>query len=392
MLGRHTSWIFVTFAWTLGCGEDPRIDLTNSSSRSPSSVLDASARVAVCDQAADGTACGQDKHCLFNACVENACGDGVRAGDEVCDDGNERDGDGCDQRCRMEPPPGCGNGELEPGEECEDSLTTQRGDCTEICTLARCGDNIVSPSEECDDGNTSNSDRCSSRCRDIPLPCGNGVIDADEACDDGNTEDGDTCSSSCDLPEQDAGADANDSGASAEVDAGGSSLDAGAPSDAGMSTLDAGAALDAGPTGPSTNIPHETPACAACRNDNCRAFQGLGFDFVAACLEGGDGFGTPRSGDPSFVQECIDTMNCAYTNKCGYSAAGLLQCFCGSKDASACQAAGAADGPCQAEIYGAARTNQLSTLIGSFGDISLPIGVANYFLQCDYETCSACKP
>src|SRR5687768_3238482 len=63
-----------------------------------------------CDEAPEGTPCGgssRDMHCIFDACVENACGDGVRAGAEACDDGNERDGDGCDERCREEE---CGNG------------------------------------------------------------------------------------------------------------------------------------------------------------------------------------------------------------------------------------------------------------------------------------------
>jgi cysteine-rich repeat protein len=31
------------------------------------------------------------------------CGDGIAAGAEECDDGNERDGDGCDARCQLEP-------------------------------------------------------------------------------------------------------------------------------------------------------------------------------------------------------------------------------------------------------------------------------------------------
>ncbi|MFO7639409.1 MAG: DUF4215 domain-containing protein, partial [bacterium] len=46
----------------------------------------------------------------------SVCGDGVREGDEECDDGNRLPGDGCDPSCRFE----CGNGRLDPNEECDD--------------------------------------------------------------------------------------------------------------------------------------------------------------------------------------------------------------------------------------------------------------------------------
>ncbi len=47
------------------------------------------------------------------------CGNGIREGDEECDDGNRDPGDGCDADCRSEY--ACGNGLLEPGEECDAS-------------------------------------------------------------------------------------------------------------------------------------------------------------------------------------------------------------------------------------------------------------------------------
>jgi cysteine-rich repeat protein len=98
---------------------------------------------------------------------EPCCGDGVKEGDEECDDGNTADGDGCSAECTIEPPPCCGDG-------------VREGD------------------EECDDGNTADGDGCSAQCTIEPSGCcGNGVVEAGEACDDGNTSDGDTCSSDC---------------------------------------------------------------------------------------------------------------------------------------------------------------------------------------------------
>ncbi|HVK73314.1 MAG TPA: proprotein convertase P-domain-containing protein, partial [Kofleriaceae bacterium] len=61
---------------------------------------------------------------------------------------------------------------------------------------AGCGDGVVQPGEECDDGNTDNADACSNQCQ-IVDGCGDGNLDAGEACDDGNRVDGDGCSATC---------------------------------------------------------------------------------------------------------------------------------------------------------------------------------------------------
>jgi cysteine-rich repeat protein len=62
-----------------------------------------------------------------------------------------------------------------------------------------CGNGIVEPGEECDDGNTVNWDGCSSTCVCEPPPpvCGNGIVESGEQCDDGNTVNWDGCSSTC---------------------------------------------------------------------------------------------------------------------------------------------------------------------------------------------------
>lgn len=59
-----------------------------------------------------------------------------------------------------------------------------------------CGNGIIDPGEECDDGNTINGDRCSSICQIEPY-CGDGNLDLGEQCDDGNNINGDGCSSLC---------------------------------------------------------------------------------------------------------------------------------------------------------------------------------------------------
>jgi hypothetical protein len=53
----------------------------------------------------------------------------------------------------------CGNGVLDPGEDCEPSLTTGCGeDCGFVFELFFCGDGTVDPGEECDPPNESSCD------------------------------------------------------------------------------------------------------------------------------------------------------------------------------------------------------------------------------------------
>jgi cysteine-rich repeat protein len=98
--------------------------------------------------------------------------------------------------------PGCGNGALEAGEECDDGNRLSCDGCSETCTDEVglvCGDGTQNETcgEECDDGNTANEDGCSSRC--MNEVCGDGILQPllGELCDDGNTQDGDCCSSTC---------------------------------------------------------------------------------------------------------------------------------------------------------------------------------------------------
>lgn len=61
-----------------------------------------------------------------------------------------------------------------PGEsECLDSS---------MCAAPLCGNGTVDPGEQCDDGNDNNNDACSNVCE---LRCGNGVIEEGEDCDEG---------------------------------------------------------------------------------------------------------------------------------------------------------------------------------------------------------------
>ena len=77
--------------------------------------------------------------------------------------------------------------------------------------LKNCGNGVIDPGEQCDDGNRMNGDGCNALCQLeanwlCPSPgqycldlmaCGNGVLTSNEVCDDGNTVSGDGCSGDC---------------------------------------------------------------------------------------------------------------------------------------------------------------------------------------------------
>ena len=177
-----------------------------------------------------------------------ACGNGTVNAGEVCDDGNQTNGDGCENNCLLsddepcvdddecasgqcdqpgsgtcEPANVCGNGTVETGETCDDGNTVGGDGCEATCSITVvCGNGIVQGSESCDDGNLTNGDGCESTCRltdgemctmpgqcdsgicdagvcEPANSCGNGVLEAGEICDDGNTTNGDGCEASCRL-------------------------------------------------------------------------------------------------------------------------------------------------------------------------------------------------
>ncbi len=144
--------------------------------------LDASWGDASQADASDGQAASDD------AAATN-CGDSTIDEGEECDDGNRLDGDGCSSGCLVEEgwdcegQPSvctslCGNGTLDPGEECDGDnlggntcLTVDGGfsggnlrcsaAClfdTSGCILPGCGDGRLDAGEECDDGNTASGD------------------------------------------------------------------------------------------------------------------------------------------------------------------------------------------------------------------------------------------
>ena len=102
---------------------------------------------------------------------------------------------------------GCGNGELDDDEECDDGFDdnsdTAASACRTDCVDPYCGDNITDEDEDCDDG-PEGSETCTRGCKTPSEDCGDGDIDEDEECDNGEDNNSDTepnaCRTDCTLP------------------------------------------------------------------------------------------------------------------------------------------------------------------------------------------------
>jgi len=106
--------------------------------------------------------------------VPDRCGDGVINPGEQCDDGNQTGGDGCSAACQLEPscPDGCNNGTCAANDVC----VCDDGFHGKACTVPDCTSNEI-----CDDGDQCTVNVCSEsgQCVTAPIP---GCIPPDERC------------------------------------------------------------------------------------------------------------------------------------------------------------------------------------------------------------------
>jgi fibro-slime domain-containing protein len=138
------------------------------------------------------------------------CGDGIVAGDEVCDDGkNDGSYGSCAPDCKSRGPY-CGDSQItSPQETCDNGVNGATGygnntpQCAPNCQIAPyCGDGVISNGEQCDSGaniGKTGDYGCQTGCK-LGAYCGDGHADSpQEQCDDGvnNGTPGSACQIDC---------------------------------------------------------------------------------------------------------------------------------------------------------------------------------------------------
>lgn len=144
-------------------------------------VCDELGKKKICKETGYYINCGAGKECIGGTCIPalaNPCGNGYINPNEDCEDGNHVNNDGCSISCQFEV---CGDGIIQ----------------TNSWPSYKLGKVIVPEhkGEFCDDGaDNDKPNKCNKECSGITAPiCGNGAIESGEVCDDGNANKGDGC-------------------------------------------------------------------------------------------------------------------------------------------------------------------------------------------------------
>ncbi len=150
----------------------------------------------------DKTICGDGQWCKAGDCVNvPICGNGILEveNSESCDDGNLVPGDGCDAKCKIEPPPAP-----------EGTLVITEVMVQPLAQYDAFGEwfEVYNPTKKAIDltnwvlSDLNPTSGAGTDTHTIKPFCGNGFIEGTEQCDDGNTAAGDGCTKTCDVEGQ----------------------------------------------------------------------------------------------------------------------------------------------------------------------------------------------
>jgi cysteine-rich repeat protein len=384
-------------------------------------------------------------HCIFNACVKNACGDGYSAGNEECDDGNQVDGDGCSARCTDEV---CGNSIVETSEDCDNGQQNGKpdGGCTGQCRFVD-GTMAARDAGAADAGSgrvCPESGGLMASSMHTPLAValsgpevmgasylwyiagdGTGKIGAPEAANTGFICQGqpgprtirritskDGCSPvQSEVTFECTGADPGlDAGQVDSGDEAGSAADSGS-ADSGTQ-VDSSSPMDA--QSPPDAASHEAgaadfTACMTCMTNSCSELPDQALTNVApVCFQNSPDGIIQAMVQPKTTQDCTDAVHCSITAADGclrgdrtYSPAVAVGdptlCYCGHQDPNTCTTSGPlANAACKHQWEVASKCDSVSDAVlrnqcvsGAIADLTTGAGYAYYILGCAATTCAS---
>ncbi|MBU1239157.1 hypothetical protein KKF84_17305 [Myxococcota bacterium] len=291
----------------------------------------------------------------FTACDDTSsgtdpyCGDGIVDPDEECDDGNAIDGDSCSNLCLVNYV--CGDNYCDPGENV--------ANCPQDCSTSTCGDG------NCDDN--ENSTTCPDDCPVTPV-CGDGTCDEGEdstncpadcpvapVCGDGTCDEGEdstNCPADCATTPVcgDGTCDAGEDATSCPADCattpvcGDGTCDAGedvtsCPADCTTPPVCGDGTCDAGED--STSCPADCPVAPVCGDGTCDAGEDSTSCPADCTLPPYCGDGTCDAGEDvtSCPDDCLPT---GWTCDASWYGDGDCDCGCGVLDSDCADSTDAA--------------------------------------------------
>jgi hypothetical protein len=244
------------------------------------------------------------------------------------------------------PPQLCGNGVVDPGEQCDPPSVGCPFVCDSNChTIASvCGDNCVEPGEQCDPPQPG---VCSASCTFVPTQCGDGVIESGEQCDPPTVNPANLAASTCTTSQC----------------CGATCL---------LQTFDV------------------SPQCEACESKTYSPSSQAGQSCNSASFSQTPGSVGCAAFTGAMRSTCTALLACIRSTGCS-AGDDPTPCYCGSLTSTACFNNGApSTAPCFAEYNAAQAADPTGTVFGLFSDPTSPIGAANNLVTCDVDASCPC--
>jgi hypothetical protein len=262
--------------------------------------------------------------------------------------------------------------------------------CTAVRTVnvacGLCGNGVIDPGEDCDSAAAFMNNTCNpNTCKAIPIVCGDGLLQPGEACDNAAAFANHSCAPAGGITVQ-------------QVPGPGTTMIAGCqliPAVCGDGLVEGTEQCDAGPAGSSTctTTCQTISPCLVCETTGTAC---LGTKVTATSAFGCGGLTGAAQTNCINLRTCLDhNPNCSNPGNVAPPSTDPTACFCGALDAASCAGAAAATiaGPCASAyfaVYGGVTNANRDSVLGDFFAKATATGMANNVYACDVT--KSCLP